>query len=79
MNGAARYAFTDVDNTNGQTPDTFNKGEYASVNLLYYPVKDVMVGAELLWGQREDFNGLDNDDTRVQVSFKYNFGKKFEL
>jgi len=73
------YAFTDVDNTNGQTPDTFNKGEYASVNLLYYPVKDIMVGAELLWGQREDFNGLDNDDTRVQVSFKYNFGKKFEL
>lgn len=68
------YSFTEVDNTTGQTPDTFKKGEYASVNALYYPVDNVMVGAELLWGQREDLDGADNDDTRIQISFKYNFG-----
>ncbi len=68
------YSFTEVDNTDGQTSDTFEKGQYASANLLYYPVENVMVGAELLWGEREDFGGADNDDTRLQISLKYNFG-----
>lgn len=71
---AAGYSFTKVDNIDGQTDDTFKKGQYASANLLYYPVENVMVGAELLWGEREDFDGDDGDDTRVQISFKYNFG-----
>ncbi|MBL8197850.1 MAG: porin [Chromatiales bacterium] len=71
---AAGYSFTKVDNTDGQTPDTFKKGQYASANLLYYPVENVLVGAELLWGEREDFDGDDGDDTRLQISFKYNFG-----
>jgi hypothetical protein len=25
-------------------------------------------------GEREDFDGDDGDDTRLQISFKYNFG-----
>jgi hypothetical protein len=70
----AGYSWTEVDNTDGQTADTFEKGSYASANLLYYPVKNVMVGAELLWGDREDFGGADNDDTRLQISFNYDFG-----
>lgn len=70
---SAGYSFTGVDNTAGQTPDTFEKGSYASANVLYYPVDNVMVGAELLWGEREDFGGASNDDTRLQISFKYNF------
>jgi len=68
------YSFTEVDNTAGQTPDTFKKGQYASVNLLYYPVENVLIGGELLWGEREDLDGANNDDTRIQISVKYNFG-----
>jgi len=68
------YSFTEVDNTAGQTPDTYKKGQYASVNLLYYPVEQVMIGGELLWGEREDLDGADNDATRIQISVKYNFG-----
>jgi hypothetical protein len=68
------YSFTEVDNTDGQTADAFNKGEYASVNLLYTPVENVLMGIEGLWGQREDNGGNDGDDSRIQVSFKYNFG-----
>jgi hypothetical protein len=71
---SAGLSWTEVDNTPGQTPDTFKKGSYASANLLYYPVENVLVGAELLWGEREDLDGADNDDTRLQISFKYNFG-----
>jgi DcaP outer membrane protein len=68
------YSFTEVDNTDGQTADAYNKGQYASANVLYTPVKDVLVGAELLWGDREDNGGNSGDDTRIQFSFKYNFG-----
>jgi hypothetical protein len=68
------YSFTEVDNTAGQTPDTYKKGQYASVNLLYYPVENVLIGGELLWGEREDLDGANNDDTRIQISVKYNFG-----
>jgi hypothetical protein len=71
---SAGYSWTEVDNTDGQTADTFEKGSYAAANLLHYPVKNVMVGGELLWGEREDFGGADNDDTRLQISFKYDFG-----
>ncbi len=68
------YSFTEVDNTAGQLPDTYKKGQYASVNLLYYPVENVLIGGELLWGEREDLDGANNDATRIQISVKYNFG-----
>ena len=70
------YSFTEVDNTDGQTADAYNKGQYASANLLYMPVKDVLVGVEALWGDREDNGGNSGSDTRVQFSMKYNFGAK---
>jgi len=74
FSSAIGYSYDEVDNTAGQTPDTFKKGQYASVNLLYFPVENVLIGGELLWGEREDLDGADNDDTRVQFSVKYNFG-----
>jgi hypothetical protein len=63
----------DIDNTNGQRPDAFKRGQYALANLLYYPAKNVMVGGELQWGDREDKGGFTSDDLRFQVSAKYNF------
>jgi hypothetical protein len=67
------YSTQDQDNSGGQASNAFNKGAYASGNLLWYPVKNVMMGGELLWGQRENKNGNKGDDTRVQFSAKYNF------
>ena len=43
------------------------------LNLLFYPVKNVMLGGELLWGRRENNNGNSGDDTRFQFSAKYSF------
>lgn len=73
---SAGYSFTEVDNTVGQTGDTYEKGQYASANLLYYPVANVLVGAEVIWGELAVKDGRDNDATRIQVSFKYNFSGK---
>jgi len=70
------YSFTEVDNTNFQDPGAFKKIDYASGNLLYYPAENLMLGGELMWGQRENNDGASEDDVRFQFSVKYNFGIK---
>jgi hypothetical protein len=71
------YSYTEVDNTNFQDPGAFHKGQYASTNLLWYPRGDVLVGGELMWGERENNDGASDDDVRFQFSVKYSFGKTF--
>jgi hypothetical protein len=68
------YSFTEVDNTNFQDAGAYNKGEYASVNLLTYPADNLMFGAELLWGKRTNNDGASDDDVRFQFTAKYSFG-----
>jgi hypothetical protein len=70
------YSFTEVTNTNFQTPGIFHKGQYASGNLLWYPADKVMIGAEVLWGQLTENNGAVGIDWRFQFSVKYNYGVK---
>jgi len=67
------YSRTEVDNTQLQDDDAFKVGQYASFNLLYSPDEHFTVGAEGLWGEREDKNGANGDDARIQVTFRYNF------
>ena len=73
---AAGYSFTKVDNTNFQDPTAFHKGEYASANLLYAPLDNVLAGVEFLWGKRTDNDGETGTDARVQASFKWSFSSK---
>ena len=75
FSSAIGYSSNQVDNTPGQqgVPGTFKKGQYASLNLLYYPVNNIMTGVEALWGELEDVTGNTNDDTRVQFSVRYSF------
>jgi len=67
------YSRTAVDNTSLQATDAFATGQYASANLLYYPTKNVIIGGEALWGNREDNDGAGGDDFRTQFTFHYNF------
>ena len=71
------YSFTEVDNTNFQDPGSFHKGQYASTNLLFYPGENLMMGGELMWGERENNDGASADDVRFQFSVKYNFDFSF--
>jgi hypothetical protein len=71
---AIGYSSLTIDNSDGQAPDAFRKGQYALVNLLCTPVKDFMVGGEVQWGKRENFSdGWSVDDLRFQFSVKANF------
>ena len=46
-------------------------------NLLALPADKVMIGAELMWGRRTNKDGRTGDDTRFQLSARYDFDKKF--
>lgn len=87
---AIGYSMLDIENSDGQSYDAFSKGQYALGNIVYYPVNDVMLAAEVQWGNRENFNNLEEDGEnqypenylktadilKVQFSFKYNFSTK---
>jgi hypothetical protein len=70
------WSETHVENTSLQHDDAFHEGQYASANLLFSPDKRILMGAEFLWGQRKDKDGLTGTDTRIQFSFKYSFSSK---
>ena len=67
------WSMTDLDTTDGQGPDEFKKGQIAQINLLHYPRDHVMLGTELLWGQREDVDGSTGSDYQIQFSLKVDF------
>ena len=74
------YSMLNISNSNGQARAAFHRGHYASGNILFYPVDNVMIGTELIWGKRENFlDGFKSDDFHIQFSFKYNFSKEFKF
>jgi hypothetical protein len=74
------YSMLNISNSEGQLPDAFRRGHYASGNFLFYPVENAMVGAEVIWGRRENFlDGFSSEDVHLQFSFKYNFAKEFRF
>ncbi|MFC1765044.1 DcaP family trimeric outer membrane transporter [Planctomycetota bacterium] len=84
------YSLVDIKTSSGQTADAFRRGHYALANLLYHPVKNLVYGLELQYGQRQnkgdgqmiDIGGGDmrqvkrSDDVRLQFSIKYSFGAR---
>ena len=68
------YSHQDIDNTEGQNDDAFKRGQYALANILYTPVRNVMMGGELQWGRREMFRDpFVGKSLKLQFSFKYTF------
>jgi hypothetical protein len=71
------YSMLKLDNSSLELPSDFHRGEYALVNLLHYPAKNVMVGGEFQWGHRDNFgDGFEVSDRRIQFGFRYNFDFK---
>jgi hypothetical protein len=77
---AVGYSLVNIENSSGQAANAYHRGHYGSTNLLFVPVENVLVGAEFIWGRRENWrDGFTSDDYRIQFAFKYNFSKLFGL
>lgn len=71
------YSLNKADPRNQQADFEFEAGSYSSVNLLYTPYPDLLIGSEFLWGNHENVAGEDADDYRIQFSLKHKFGARF--
>jgi len=67
------YSRVDIRTTITQGDTAFKSGQYALTNLLFYPVKDFMLGPEFQWGYRDNRAGFHTPDYRIQFSARYNF------
>jgi hypothetical protein len=84
------YSILQNKTTNSQLATAYKSGQYASINLLYSPIKHLVIGTELLWGKRQN-NDFDGDpllqlaaikgnsgtDTKLQFSVRYFFSNSF--
>jgi hypothetical protein len=72
------YSRVDIQNSDLQLPEAFRIGQYASANLLWTPVKDILMGGEFQWGYRQNHSdGFTFNDYRLQFSAKYSFSQTF--
>lgn len=72
------YSFMDQDLATTSAANSFRRGGYGLVNVLYAPVQNMMWGVELQYGSRENHtDGWEYSAVRVQASFKYYFGETF--
>ncbi len=72
------YSVTTIKNTNLQSQEAYKQGQYGLVNLLYYPVNNVMAGVEYDFGRRDNYGGSFHSTTsEIRFAFKYNFSKVF--
>jgi hypothetical protein len=67
------YSTVNLDNTSLQPATAYQRGEYASVNVLVHPAPNFLIGPELQWARRTDNDGADGQDVRVQISAKWAF------
>jgi hypothetical protein len=74
------YSMLAVKNSNLQSPDAFRQGQYALVNLRFYPAGNVTMGIEYQYGRRDNFNdGFHSVAHKIQCTLKFNFSQKVEM
>jgi DcaP outer membrane protein len=79
LKSSVGYSMININNSNLQSPDAFRRGQYALINLRYYPVDNVLMGIEYQHGKRYNFNdGFSSNGNKIQFAFKFNFSHKFE-
>ena len=72
------YSMVNINNSSGQNPSDYHQGHYAIANLLYHPMKRVMVGGEFQFGRRVNArDGYNTNDYRLQFSMRYDWSKGF--
>ena len=66
-------SWVDVDNQDFQLDDAYHQTWRTAANLIWSPISRIDLGAELIWGERENKDGQNADATQLQLSSKYRF------
>lgn len=65
-------------NVSLMAPSTYKQGQYGLVNIMYYPVSNVMAGVEYNFGRRDNYSdGFHSTTSEIRFGFRYNFSKVF--
>lgn len=65
--------FVDVNNPGFIASDAYKRTYRLSTNLFWTPTPRIDVGAEYLWGRRENEDGEEGDATQIQLMTRYRF------
>jgi hypothetical protein len=67
------YSNMDVDVPAALPGSTFSQGHYATANLIWLPFERMGVGAEFLYGERQNQNQESGKAYRIQTGMQYKF------
>ncbi len=77
LSSTVGYSLLSVKNSDLQSSNAFREGQYALLNLRYYPATNAMVGIEYQYGRRDNFTDhFYSTANKVQFSLKYTFSTK---
>jgi hypothetical protein len=67
------YSEDRVVNTPDQPGNTYVGAKYLAASLWYIPIRNMSIGAEYLWGERENLDGQRGRANRINGLLQYNF------
>jgi hypothetical protein len=67
------YSPTLVGSTPGQLGSTYTGAKYLTAALWFIPIRNMSIGAEYVWGERENLDEQQGRADRVNALFQYNF------
>ena len=67
------YGHVSADNPASMPNDALDSTTYASANLIWNPIKQLTLGAEYLWGRRENVDGASGTSNRLLFSSQFVF------
>ena len=80
LESSVGYSMLKIENSSLQTASAFRMGQYALLNFRYYPVKNIMIGAEYQYGRRDNYSdGFHSNGNKIQLMFEFNFSELIKL
>ena len=67
------YGYVNSDNPGFASGDTFDNTNYLAADLIWSPYRMTTIGAEYLWGRREDKDGASGTGNRFLFSTRFDF------
>jgi len=67
------YAYINQDNEDVQLPTAYHRTMYSTANIVWTPDPRWLLGFELAYGSREDFDGEKGSDIRTIMTSRFNF------